>query len=180
MLKKGISNDLIAQFDFPKADSKDPEVIFGLINQMDNILSIEQRLAVMEELGCAKKGKGADAHKEFGQSNKDKTLFEKVTLLKGAKGFHRIPCTLNGDGTISAFWSYKDGDKYLCICPFKRRLIKEMAISPTFCGCCGGHARFNLQNALGVKITLIKIVSSPIGSKGEKHCEFLFQVEENK
>ena len=69
----------------------------------------------------------------------------------------------------------------MCLSCYKR-LYKEQGkslnVSKTFCGCCAGHVRNTYQYALGVKLQLKKIVSSPINSDGKKRCEFLFEIIE--
>ena len=115
MLKKGIPEDTLNQFVLPDPASKGAqwsEEYIAFFDQMDRLLTEEQRLSIMEQQGCCVSGKPA----------------------------------------------------------------AEMDVSPTFCGCCGGHARQNLQRALGVKLRLKKIVSSAASSKGKQGCEFLFEI----
>jgi len=59
MRKQGISEEIIAQFDF--AETGGAEDVMALINQMDKLLSKEQCLSVMQEQGCCKTGIGPKA-----------------------------------------------------------------------------------------------------------------------
>ena len=82
MVKKGIPADVMAKFDFPgPKDWNHAEPQIALINQMDQLLSPQQRLAVMEEQGCCKTGPGDKAHRAFGREHAGKTIAEKVNLL---------------------------------------------------------------------------------------------------
>ena len=174
MRKQGISDDVMAQFNFPK--SNEPEEIMSLVKQMGRFLLKEQLLAVMQEQGCCKTGIGPKAHREFGQENKDKPLVEKITLINKAKMPHKAPCHLNDDGTLSVYWGSEDLSKKSCPCGFTKKLPDTYEVPLTFCGCCGGHIRNNYQKSLGVNLKLKEIVSSSSNSKGKKRCEFQFEI----
>jgi len=176
MIKKGIPEETIAKFDFREADAKTDEIL-ALIGQMDKLLSKEQCLSIMQEQGCCTTGKPAAAHRDFGRKYKDKTLHEKINLLHELETPHNPPCRLNPDGTLSVYWSFSQEGRYGCVCGFIKKLAQPVKISPTFCGCCGGHARKNLQKSLGVKLRLKEVVSSAASSGGKKSCEFLYEIE---
>ena len=101
MLKQGIPDEIIKQFNFP--DSLSLENTIAFIDQMDKLLSQEQCLAIMEEQGCVKTGKMDVASRAFGKEHMDKTLEEKIKLLDEADISYRTPgsCRLNNDGTLS-------------------------------------------------------------------------------
>ena len=176
MRKQGITKETIAQFDF--VGTGGAEDVMALINQMDKLLSKEQRLSVMQEQGCCKTGIGPKAHSEFGKANKGKPLKEKVALLNDAQMPHKAPCRLNDDGTLSVWWGSENLSKGSCPCGFIKKLPDSFEVPLTFCGCCGGHIRNNYQKSLGVKLRLKEIVSSSSSSNGKKRCEFLYEVEE--
>jgi hypothetical protein len=177
MKKQGIPEEIMIQFNFP--ETNDAENIMSLANQMDSLLSKEQRLSIMQEQGCCKTGIGPKAHRAFGQENKNKTLDEKVSLLNEAKMPHKAPCNLNDDGTLSVYWGADDLKTRSCPCGFTKKLPDAFEVPLTFCGCCGGHIRNNYQNSLGVKLRLIEIVSSSSNSGGKKRCEFLFEIQDH-
>jgi hypothetical protein len=177
MVKKEISDEIIKKFDFSEKNYNQPERIISLINHMDKLLSKEQCLSIMEEQGCCTTGKPAKAHSDFGKKHADKTIEEKIKLFDDLDTPHKPPCKLNEDGTLSVFWGMGNEGDYKCVCGFMKKLSQPLDVSKTFCGCCGGHARKNLQKSLGVKLNLKKIVSSAINSKGKKRCEFLFKIE---
>lgn len=49
MLDKGIPTEIMGQFIFPETKDEMPEEKIAFVNQMDNLLSKDQILSVMEE-----------------------------------------------------------------------------------------------------------------------------------
>ena len=177
MVKKGIPREIISQFNFSNPEASRPESIVAMVEKMDKLLPREQCLSIMEEQGCQKTGVADPANREFGKKHAGKTLEEKIRLHAESNIPHRVPCKLNPDGTLSVSWSHGvEEGKHKCGCSLIRKLPKPIAVPRTFCGCCGGHVRHHLQNALGVKLSLKEIVSSAASSGGEKHCEMLFGI----
>jgi hypothetical protein len=176
MVEQGIPDKIIKKFDFP--NSIQPEQIISFIDQMDKLLSPEQCLSIMECQGCCKSGKSDEANRAFGLEHADKTIEEKIKLLPKANIPYSVPCQMNTDGTITVFWgSGVEGD-YKCVCSGIKKLTEPIKIPRTYCGCCGGHIRHHLQNALGVNLRIKEIVSSPNSSNGKERCEFLFEIIE--
>lgn len=176
MTKQGMLKDAVNQFDF--TESGGSEEVMALISQMDELLTKEQRLSIMQEQGCCKTGAGPKAHAAFGRAHAGKTLEDKVKLLNDMLGMpHKAPCHLNDDGTLSVYWGADDLSKKSCPCGFIRKLPDSCEVPLTFCGCCGGHIRHNYQKSLGVKLQLKEIVSSSSNSNGKKRCEFLYELE---
>jgi len=173
MREQAIPEDTICQFALPKTKKAKATDVLGFVNQMDALLSKEQRLAVMEEQGCCKHSTKAEPFRLFGEKHADKTLAEKIALLHELDSCHKASCRLNTDGTVSIYWGV--AGYYDCPCSLVNKL-KTSVIPLTFCGCCAGHARYTHQFALGVKLQLKDIVSSMANSNGEKHCEFLFEI----
>jgi len=180
MRKKGISAELITQLEFPTPRGNQVMEVLSLIQQMDNLLTREQCLAVMEEQGCGKTEKISAPFMEFGQKHVGRTIEEKVELLAESDMPHTIPCHINSDGMLSIHWSFGQEGNYKCVCRKINFAYKEQGeqadISKTYCGCCAGHVRHIHQLALGVKLKLVEIISSPISSGGKKRCEFLFEI----
>ena len=176
MRETEIPEEILTQFDVPDARGNRPEPIIAFINQMDELLTKEQRLLVMEQQGCTKTGKNSIATLAFGYEHADKTLEEKVALWATADIPYSFQCELNHDGTLSAHFDIIAGQKYVCVCSAIKKLSQPTHVSNTYCGCCGGFVRHNLQNALRVKLRLKEIVSSPFSSCGKKRCEWLFEI----
>ena len=180
MQEKAIPADTLSQFNFPKSQGNQPLEVISLIDQMDNLLTQEQRVTIMEEQGCHKTGHLDRINKQFAETHKGKSLEDRILLLRNSNVEPNVPCHLNDDGTISIYWGIGEKDNYQCVCKCIRRLKKEQPeiqdISKTFCGCCGGHIKYHYSNVLGVKLKLKEIVSSPLSSNGKNHCEFLFDI----
>ena len=180
-MKEQIPAELMARIEFPKPKGNQPEAVLSLVNQMDKLLSREQCLSVMEEQGCCKDDKITAPFRAFGLKHADKTVDEKIKLFDELETVHKAPCHLNPDGTLSIYWGHGKDGNYQCVCSLIKKLYKErggpVSVSSTFCGCCGGHVRNTYQYALGVKLRLKEIVSSPISSDGKKRCEFLFEIQ---
>jgi hypothetical protein len=167
----------MAQMDF-EADCNDPLNIIALINQMDKLLTKEQCFSIMEKQGCCKSGQRDRDCKAFAREHADKSLPEKLKLISGIQ-YMMSPC-LNDDGTITVtFGAYQTGvhtGKTTCSCGSIKRMKQPFSISPTYCGCCAGHFLYHYQNALGVKLKLKNINSSPLNTNGEDNCSFTFEV----
>jgi len=157
-----------------------PGDVMSLIGQMDEQLSYEQCLAVMQEQGCCKDEGVTAPFKAFCVKYADKSITEKLEHFDEIESGHKPGCHLNSDGTLSIYWNGWDAERKQCVCRFVKRLYTNRGgpvhVSKTFCGCCAGHARNTIQCALSVKLRLRDIVSSPISSGGKEQCEFLFEI----
>ena len=180
MKELGIPTDTISKIVFPKPQGNQPDEVLTLIDQMDKLLTHEQCLSVMEEQGCCKDEKITAPFVEFQLKHSDKTVDDKIKLFDEINSGHKPSRHLNDDGTLSIFWDGWDHKKNQCVCHVIKRLYKnkggKVNVSKTFCGCCAGHVRNTFQCALGVKLRLKDIVSSPISSDGKEQCEFLFEI----
>lgn len=180
MLDKGIPVETMARFDFSETQGNQPGDVLTLIEQMDNLLTQEECLSIMEEQGCYKTGEAHEMNVLFGRTHADKSIEERIRLLDEKTVHPYVPCRLNDDGTLSIFWEIGQEGNYQCACSLYAQLKKEQphigSISKTYCGCCGGHIRHHYQNILGVKLRLKEVVSSSINSNGKKRCEFLFEI----
>jgi hypothetical protein len=182
MIKEKISPEIIKKMNFTLPVNNDIQNIIAVINKMDKLLSNEQCLSIMEKQGCCKSGQRDRDCKAFGLKHKDKPLGEKIKLLSSIQ--YMMTPKLNKDGTITVCLSgYQNGvhkGKTTCSCGQIKALKQPFSVSPTYCGCCAGHFLYHYQNALGVKLRLKEIVSSPLSTNGEKHCEFKFEIIHKK
>jgi hypothetical protein len=175
MVKQGIPEEVIAQFDFLAVRGKYAPAL-ALTGQMDELLTPEQRLAIMQEQGCCITGQPCKAYRAFGKENADKTIAERIPLLDNIDTDHKYNVRLNTDGTLSVWWALGEPGNYDCPCPATRNVQRPRNISKTHCACCGGHARYHLHNGLGVKLRLREVVSSSVSSDSKERCEFLFEI----
>jgi len=181
MAEQGIPAETIARFvDLPPNGNFCAESILPFIQQMDELLPEEQRLAVMEQQGCCKTGKADREWRAFGRAHADKPLAEKVRLICEADLPYIPAGRLNEDGTLSVFWGAGQEGDYRCVCNAIKKLPWPVRVSRTYCACCGGHVRYHYQNALGVTLRLREVVSSAANSGGAERCEFLFEVLDGK
>lgn len=180
MRKQKISGAIMEQMDF-EADCNNPHTIIALIDQMDALLTREQCLSIMEKQGCCKGGQREKDCKAFAEAHGDKPLAEKLALLSGIPDM--MDPRLNDDGTVTvSFGGYQNGvhiGKNTCSCGSIKKLKQPFSVSPTYCGCCAGHFLYHYQNALGVKLKLKEIRSSPLNTNGEEPCSFVFEVIES-
>jgi len=172
MLEKNIPAEIMKQFVFTETENETPEEKIAFVNQMDNLLSKEQILSVMEEQGCNKNEHTTDSMLKF----KDKTVNERIEIINSMFKKNELHGRLNGDETLSISWGYEDKGKYICVCPIMEKSSKSAAISITFCGCCSGHTKYHFEQDLEVKLRLIETVSSALNSNGEKHCEHRYEI----
>lgn len=177
MVKQEISDSTLSRFNFG-GDSSNPHDVISVISKMDELLTEKQCLAVMEKQGCCKTGQRDKACREFARKYADKTLAEKVALLRTIR--YMMSPSLNDDGTITVvFGGYQNGvhrGLTTCSCGTIKKLKQPFSVSRTYCGCCAGHFLYHYQNALGVKLRLKEIVSSPLDTDGEQPCGFVFEI----
>lgn len=186
MRKKKIPGEILAQFNAPEMKGNQDSMVknvmaaVAVIDKMDMLLTEEQRLSIMEEQRCSKTDKFTAPHRAFGLEHTDIPLAEKIKLYNETDMSYVAKCRLNPDGTLAVSWGTGEEGEYDCVCSGIKRLRKDPAqptdVSLTYCGCCAGYIRYTRQYALGIKLRLKKIVSSPINSKGKNRCEFLFEV----
>lgn len=177
MKKLKISDEIMTQIDF-EASSNDPSNIIAMIDKMDELLTKEQRFSIMEKQGCCKGGQRELDCKAFALEHADKTLSEKIALISSVP-YMMSPC-LNDDGTITVtFGDYQNevhSGKTTCSCGSIQKLKQPFSVSTTYCGCCAGHFLYHYQKALGIKLKLKEINSSPLNTNGEMPCSFTYEV----
>jgi hypothetical protein len=177
MKDAGVLPEIIEQFDFESAFRSNPAARIALIDKMDELLTPEQCMAVMEKQGCCKTGTRDKDCRAFAKEHGGKSLDEKVKLLSGVQWM--MSPVLEGD-TITVTWGGHQNGKHqgktTCSCGTIARLQQPFTVSKTYCGCCAGHFRYHYQNALGVKLRLKEIVSSPLDSNDENPCSIRFEI----
>ena len=175
----GISEDILSQFDeFSDQKGYRPEPKIEFINLMDKLLTKEQCLAVIEREGCCKGGKRDKDCKAFGKENAKKPLAEKLALMSSVE--YMMAPRLNSDGSFTVtMQGHQNGvhtGKTTCSCGAIKKLKQPFSVSPTYCGCCAGHFMYHYQNALGVKLRLKEIVSSPLNTNCDMPCSFTYEI----
>lgn len=122
MQQQNILPSIIEQMDFD-ADTQgnNPFPVIAVIDKMDRLLTKEQKFAVMEVQGCCKGGYRDKECKAFGEKYKDKTLAEKIALLKTDGIQYILPPSLSADNRLLTlrFGGHQNGvhaGKTTCSC----------------------------------------------------------------
>ncbi|MCL2405872.1 MAG: hypothetical protein FWC92_10060 [Defluviitaleaceae bacterium] len=182
---------------------------FELLTKLNDLLTLEQKFAIMEQKGCCKTSRMDKESKDFGKTHVDKTIAEKLQILSSGNSAPSVnddgtrcyalptdkdaPC-MNDDGTISyAVVCFNlDSEKALSSCHCLRRNYQEEFLSfarehhdkvcsfmQFFCGCCAGHQKHHLQNKLGVKLKLKSVTSSSIKTDKGYKRVFIYEVKQS-
>ena len=160
MKKDDIPECTISQFENIIQSSNDNiEAELRFVKLMDELLEEEQRLSIWERNGSC--DGGGRPGKAFALENAEKTLAEKIEILKKNNNI-----ILNEDGTFTAERS--------CHCTKRRH--EKFSISPTFYGCAAAASLYNYEIALGVKLKLKSYKASPRSTDNEKPCLFTFEI----
>ena len=179
MREKNIPPETIDRFVYPETEAGTIDEKINFAGQMDALLDKSRILSVMEEQGCEKYPHDSDSG--LMKKMTGKTVEERVAILNTYEMYEQPHCKINDDGTLGVFiWFKGDDGRYYCVCPDMEGRRDAPPVSLTYCGCCGGHLKYHLQNSLGVSLKLKKIVSSPLNSCGGKYCEFLFEMTPNE
>ena len=163
--------------------------IVNIIIRMDKLLNPIIVHQILDACACCT-GKSTIYYKQtkkYGKEIAGKTLKEKITDL-GNYNFDFGNTILNDDNTLTTGMYLKENGKYNCVCSAAIKAVTNDSASPkkgdsndrlmplSYCYCCAGHFRCHLQNALDIKLKTKEIVSSPINSRGEKPCKFIFDI----
>lgn len=144
---------------------------------LDEKLDPLQVTQIMDYNACCKGGSRDKASKEFAKQHQALELSEKIALIANVANMGK-PVLLD-EKTIKTGIYWQEGDLFKCPCPNFNGLKDIPQIPLTYCQCCAGHFRYHYQKMLGVKLSIHKIISSPLFSKGQFPCEFLFKIEES-
>lgn len=132
---------------------------------------------IMDYNACCKGGSRDKASKEFAKRYKALDLSDKIALIAEVPNMGK-PVMLDVE-TIKTGIYWKVDDLFRCPCPNFNGLKEPPQIPLSYCQCCAGHFRYHYQKMLDVNLSIFKIISSPLFSKGQLPCEFLFKIEES-
>lgn len=119
MEKKGLWNVVKPVVEQSSSDIFGEENMSVFVDLLNNNLLLNERLGVMEGLGCCKSPTDQALFKAFYQKYADKTLKERVLLMPEIDSSHRAPAVLNDDGTLSVSWAIGEENNYICVCTCK-------------------------------------------------------------
>lgn len=167
------------------------ENLVDVITRMEALLNYDIMYEILDSCACLGSKEYLKKCKNIGKDLIGKSLNEKINHLN-SNIFASESITLNNDGTLSALMVYKSNDKYSCVCSAtvcKDVKVSDLALSEnisensdmplSYCLCCAGSFRRHLQLMLDVKLKTKTVISSPISSRGEKPCEFVFELQQN-
>ena len=153
-------------------DKKDQEAMrdwfVGAMRRMEGLMPMERRRGIREACACCLTGK-RDAitkgiREAYGTVDQRLDALSKEQYVVG----HSAQRLSNGDIRVRFSQS---GEGFRCPC-----LPAEGEPLPaSYCMCCGGHIRFHLENALGVK-AVCTVVSSAQMSQGKDACVFDYRI----
>jgi len=159
--------------------------LVDIIKRMEKLLDPDLTREILDSCAC---GGGKEYIKKCEQTGRElagKELTEKINHLNSAPDSTML--TLNRDNTITGVMSFGDSGRYKCVCSAAVKngvTVADLAsaedenrVMPlTYCLCCAGSWRRHLQLQLGIGLKTREIISSPINSRGEKPCEFIFEI----
>jgi len=157
------------------------------VERMEQILDERITHEILDSHACSGGKAYLSQMKKIGKEIAGKSLAEKVAHVNSISSGEET-YILNTDHTLSVKLSFDNNGKYKCLCATtvkKGIKVSDLAtenkasscIMPlAYCYCCAGSNRRHLQLQLGVELKTKTIVSSPINSKGEKPCEFVFNI----
>jgi hypothetical protein len=180
MRKMGVPHEILSQMDCNASTlGNNPLPTIAVIDKMDELLSKEQKYAVIEKEGCSKGGKRDQDCKAFGEKYAGLSLTEKLALVHTVENM--TSPVLNEDGSFTVtLYGHQNGvhsGKTTCSCGAIKKLKQPFTVSKTYCGCCAGHFLHHYQSMLGVALQLKEINSSPLDTGGEMPCQFTFEVK---
>lgn len=164
------------------------EDLVEVITRMETSLDSDMMYEILDSCACLGSKEYRKKCEKIGKELMGKSLNEKIIYLN-SKIFASENIALNNDGTLNAIMVYKNNDKYSCVCSAtvcKDVKVSDLALSKSnsddrdmplsYCLCCAGSFRRYLQLMLDVKLKTKRIISSRINSRGEKPCEFVFDL----
>jgi len=161
------------------------EDLVEVIGRMENLIDSDMMHEILDSCACGGGQEFLKQCKKIGKDLAGKTLEEKIDYLNNYI-LHSEKIILNGNSLLTVTFLYKENEKYKCVCSavVKKGMMVYNLTEDTdnstmplsYCFCCAGSFRRHLQLQLGIKLKTKEIVSSPINSKGQKPCEFIYEI----
>ena len=146
---------------------KKAEYLFHAVDEMDSSLDKESCRQIMELCACTIDSSGLNKIvAQFAEKTNGLSLKEKIEKLANIN--HLGNPALREDGTMLVDL----GSGSTCPCPQISGIEINNPISFTYCMCCGGHLKYQYENALGIRLE-VEIKSSILQSMGKKPCVFI-------
>lgn len=149
---------------------KKAQYLFHAVNVLDVTLDTSTCREIMESCACSIGSSIDRVVAQFAKKTQGLPLEEKVRKLCEIK--HLGSPILQEDGTILVHSGSTNDGVYHCPCPQISGVEITEPMSFTYCMCCGGHYKYQYENALGIKLE-VKQRSSPLESMGKRPCVFV-------
>ncbi len=141
--------------------------LFHAVSVLENELDQETLCNFMQSCACTV-GSSVDKYvAQFANKYNNLPLAEKIHKLCEIK--HLGSPVLQEDGTILINSGVAANGVFRCPCPQIDGVEIIEPTSFTYCMCCGGHYKYQYENALGIKLE-VKQLSSPLESAGKRPC----------
>ena len=158
--------------------------LINAIEKMEKLLEPEMMHEILDSCACKGSKEFIKQCEKIGKELAGKTLSEKIEYVNSISDTEKI--FLNADNTLTVRWSHVDNRRFRCVCStvvHKGTQISELALEDSnrvmplsHCYCCAGSGRRHMQLQLEVELKTKEIISTPISSRGEKPCEFIFEI----
>jgi hypothetical protein len=162
--------------------------LIHVIERMENTLDADTLYRILDACACGGGREYVERLKKIGGEIADEALSEKIAYVNSISS-ESEKIILNDDNTLSVIWSFGNDEKYMCACSAAVKTglrVSDLALGNngahdcvmplSYCLCCAGSGRRHLQLQLGVELKTKEVVSTPINSRGEKPCAFVFEV----
>lgn len=139
------------------------------VDIMNECVESQKLQEILEWNACCKGGARDKTSKSFAKKNKNLSFEEKLERIKDVPYMGRPIKNEDGTITIHAVYYAKD-EKFLCACPNYNGVKRDYRVSRNYCFCCAGHFKYHYEIMLGMKLTTLEVVSSPLDSEGKNPC----------
>lgn len=147
------------------------------LDVMNAKLPPEQVQQILESNACCKSGARLKTSKQFAETQKDRTIEQRLALISQRPYLNMGYAELDADGNLLVHAvSYYPEDRFECACPTVSKVKRDYGIPREYCYCCGGHFKFHYEIMLGVRLELCEIVSSPHDTEGRQPCVFRYRI----
>ena len=164
--------------------------LVNVIERMEATLDADTLHQILDRHACGGGKEFIARMKKIGKEISEKTLSEKIAYVNNTSSDSE-EVFLNPDNTLSVKWSFDNNGKYKCVCgaiikkgvkvadlAMEKNNAGDCVMPLSYCYCCAGSGRRHLQLQLGIELKTKEVISTPINSKGEKPCEFIFEILE--
>ena len=162
--------------------------LIDITTRMESSLDTEMMIQILDSTACTGGREYLKRCEKIGREISDKSLNEKLAHINNISSDSE-KIILNADNTLTVILSFNCNGKYKCTCSAavktgvkgsdlasESNAAGDCVMPLSYCYCCAGSSRRHLQLQLGIELKIKEIISTPINSRGEKPCEFIFEI----